>query len=47
MNGYDSFPEDWKKRVAVARGNCIKTVAGMNLADTAEALVRMVIAKRP
>lgn len=46
INGYESLPIEWKKRVAVSRGNCIKTVAGMNLADTAEALAAMTTANR-
>ena len=46
MNGYESLPIEWKKKVAVARGNCIKTVAGLNLADTAEGLATMTTAIR-
>jgi ADP-ribosylglycohydrolase len=41
MNGYESLPEKWRTRVAVARGTCIKCVAGMNLAGTAEVLVNL------
>ena len=41
MSGYEKLPEAWKKRISVAEGNCIKTVAGMDIAGTAESLAKM------
>lgn len=43
MTGYEKLPEEWKKRISIAKGNCIKTVAGMDIATTAESLAKMAI----
>jgi len=41
LNGYESLPQGWRKRIISARGNCIRVVAGMNIAETAEAVLKV------
>ena len=39
MNGEESIPAEWRERVRVVQGICIKSTAGTDLAELAEALI--------
>lgn len=45
--GIDALPQEWTRRVSVARGTCLEIVKGMDILQTSDGLAKLALAGSP